>query len=93
VATEEQLDRILRALGDATRRRLLRQIAATPGLSTVELGDLAPGMSRWGVMKHIDVLRESGLVQTLPDGRRRRHYAELAGLVSLREWLSADELA
>jgi DNA-binding transcriptional ArsR family regulator len=93
MATDEQLDRIMRAVADTTRRRLFRQIAATPGMSTTELGALVPGMSRWGVMKHIDVLRESGLVQTLPDGRRRRHYAESHVLAPLREWLSAKELA
>lgn len=93
MTTDEQLDRILRALADTTRRRLFRQIAATPGLSTTELGTLVPDMSRWGVMKHIDVLRESGLVQMLPDGRRRRHYAEVALLAPLRELLSAEELA
>lgn len=92
MANDDQLDRTLRALADPTRRRLLRQIAATPGLSTLELGTLVPDMSRWGVMKHIDVLRESGLVQTLPDGRRRRHYAEVGVLQALREWLSAKEL-
>ncbi len=93
MATDEQLDRIIRALADTTRRRLLRQLAATPGLSTADLGALVPGMSRWGVMKHLDVLREADLVQTLPDGRRRRHYAETRMLAPLREWLSANELA
>ena len=92
MANDDQLDRTLRALADTTRRRLLRQIAATPGLSTLELETLVPEMSRWGVMKHIAVLRESGLVQTLPEGRRRRHYAELAVLAPLRDWLSAKEL-
>ena len=89
---DDQLDRTVRALADSTRRRLLRQIATTPGLSMNELSALVPDMSRWGVMKHVDVLRQSGLVQTLPDGRRRRHYAELAVLQPLREWLSAEEL-
>jgi DNA-binding transcriptional ArsR family regulator len=93
MANDEQLDRIMRALADTTRRKLFRQIAQTPGMSTTDLSALAPGMSRWGVMKHIEVLRESGLVQTLPDGRRRRHYAEMHVLAPLRAWLSAEELA
>ena len=45
-------------------------------------------MTRWGVMKHLALLEEAGLVQTLPEGRRRRHFREAAALRPLSDWLS-----
>lgn len=84
------LDGAFRALADATRRRLYTGITAHPGITTGELSGTVPGMTRWGVMKHLSVLRDAGLVQTLDDGRRRRHYAEETTIGSLREWLDAN---
>jgi hypothetical protein len=46
-------------------------------------------MSRWGVIKHMAVLRDVGLIQTMATGRLRRHYAEIAALGPLRQWLDA----
>jgi DNA-binding transcriptional ArsR family regulator len=42
------------------------------------------------VMKHLAVLRDAGLVQTLPEGRRRRHYRVERGLEPLRKWMAED---
>ena len=33
-----------------------------------------PGMTRFGVMKHLTVLEDAGLVTTLKVGREKRHY-------------------
>ena len=85
-----ELDTVLRALADPTRRRILRLLGAQPGLSTGELASRVPGISRWGVMKHLAALRDAGLVQTLDDGRRRRHYREDAPLAALRDRLAAE---
>ena len=85
---DPRLDEVLRALSDPTRRRLYVEIAAQPGLGTTELAGRTPGMTRWGVMKHLSVLRAAGLIQTLPSGRRRRHYSETGALGPLRGWLS-----
>ncbi len=49
---------------------------------------MAPGMTRFGVMKHLAVLRDAGLIQTLPAGRRRHHYGVERALEPLREWLA-----
>jgi DNA-binding transcriptional ArsR family regulator len=87
-ADDEASDRIYRALADPTRRRLLQRLAERPGLSTGQLVAGIPGLSRWAVMKHLGVLRECDLVQTLPQGRRRRHYADLRALERCRDWLS-----
>jgi DNA-binding transcriptional ArsR family regulator len=84
-----ELDDILRALADPTRRELLRAVMRQPGLSTAQLVGRTDGMTRWGVMKHIAVLRAAGLVQTMAQGRHRRHFPEPAALRPLREWLEA----
>jgi DNA-binding transcriptional ArsR family regulator len=85
---DEALDRLHHALADPTRRRLLQGLAQRPGLSTGQLVGSIQGLSRWTVMKHLAVLRASDLVQTLPQGRRRRHYADLRALDVLRDWLA-----
>jgi predicted transcriptional regulator len=83
--------RVLAALSDPTRRRLFEAIAANPGISTSELTARAALVTRWAVMKHLEVLRAAGLVQTMATGRQRRHYAERAALGSLKIWV--DSLA
>jgi DNA-binding transcriptional ArsR family regulator len=77
----------LRALADPTRRRLYELLGRRPGLTTAQLVASTPGITRWGVMKHLAVLRDAGLVQTFPEGRRRRHFREIAALTPLRQWL------
>jgi DNA-binding transcriptional ArsR family regulator len=88
-AESADLDRVLRAIADPTRRRILRLLAQRPGMTTNEIAEHISAMTRWGVMKHLAFLAESGLVQTLPEGRRRRHFREAAALKPLQDWLSA----
>lgn len=83
------LDMLLRALADPTRRDLFVRIARRPGQSTTDLAGATSGMTRWGVMKHLDVLRSAGLIQTLTSGRERRHYHEPMALEPLAQWLAA----
>jgi predicted transcriptional regulator len=89
VADDPRLDEILRALADTTRRRLLQMVTDKPGLSTAELTQRTRDMTRWGVMKHLDVLEAAGLIQTMPEGRRRRHFHEPQALDPLRRWLQS----
>jgi DNA-binding transcriptional ArsR family regulator len=84
---EAELDGIFHALADPTRRAIYRELRAQPGLTTGQLAEATRGMTRWGVMKHLGVLRSASLVHTLHDGRRRRHYADPAALVEARRWL------
>jgi len=90
-ARDSRLDELLRALADSTRRRLLAMVASQPGLTTAELAALTQGMTRWGVMKHLAVLRSAGLIQTMPEGRHRRHFPEPTALEPLRRWLERSE--
>ena len=85
------LDEVLSALAEPTRRSLFEAILADPGITTSQLAAQVKSVSRWGVIKHLAVLRESGLVQTMATGRLRRHYAERAALGSVRSWLGGIE--
>jgi predicted transcriptional regulator len=82
------LDRTFRALGDASRRRLWQLMGERPGATTMELADALPRLSRWAVMKHLAVLREAGLVQTLPRGRQRCHFRVERALAAARTWIA-----
>jgi DNA-binding transcriptional ArsR family regulator len=85
------LDMVLRALADPTRRRILGLLSDRPGMTTSEISAHIDGMTRWGVMKHLALLAEAGLVQTMADGRRRRHFREQAALTPLRAWLASSD--
>jgi DNA-binding transcriptional ArsR family regulator/uncharacterized protein YndB with AHSA1/START domain len=66
-------DRVFKALADPTRRLLLDQLFEREGRSLTELeGRLE--MTRFGVMKHLRVLAEAGLVVSRKVGRSRLHY-------------------
>lgn len=85
---EQRLDRVFHALGDPTRRSIWQELGREPGLTTAQLASRRKRLTRWAVMKHLAVLRDANLVQTLPDGRHRRHYRVEAGLQPLRDWLA-----
>jgi DNA-binding transcriptional ArsR family regulator len=66
-------DRVFKALADPTRRFLLDRLFARDGLTLTELeSELA--MTRFGVMKHLRLLEEAGLVVSRKVGREKRHY-------------------
>jgi DNA-binding transcriptional ArsR family regulator len=85
---DHRVDALLAALADPTRRALFEAALVTPGITTSELVEKTPGLTRWGVMKHLSVLREAGLIQTMATGRLRRNYGENAALAPLRVWLA-----
>ena len=86
--SDNALTRLLRALADPTRRQLLAAIRADPGLTTAELAAATRGMTRWGVMKHLEILADAGLIEALPEGRNRRYYHVPNGLDPLARWLN-----
>ena len=66
-------DAVFRALADPSRRRLLDLLFDRDGRTLGELEEEF-AMSRFGVMKHVRVLEEAGLVVTRKDGRATRHF-------------------
>jgi DNA-binding transcriptional ArsR family regulator len=67
---DEELDSVWKALSDSTRRSILDLLRHGPRMTT-EIVDAFPHLSRFGVMKHIEVLREAGLIHTREEGRQR----------------------
>jgi uncharacterized protein YndB with AHSA1/START domain/biotin operon repressor len=67
------MDAVFRALADPTRRSLLDELFREDGQS---LGSLAErfSMTRFGVMKHLKLLEEAGLVVTRRRGRQKLHF-------------------
>jgi DNA-binding transcriptional ArsR family regulator len=66
-------DLVFKALADPTRRHLLDRLFERDGRTLSELeSDLE--MTRFGVMKHLRVLEEAGLVVTRRAGREKHHF-------------------
>ena len=67
------MDAVFRALADPTRRSLLDELFREDGQTLTALEARLP-MSRFGVMKHLKVLEEAGLVVTRRRGREKLHF-------------------
>jgi DNA-binding transcriptional ArsR family regulator/uncharacterized protein YndB with AHSA1/START domain len=67
------VDAIFRALADPTRRSLLDALFELDGQTLGQLEQRLP-MTRFGVMKHLKVLEEAGLVTTKRRGREKLHF-------------------
>src|SRR6187455_1262986 len=66
-------DLVFKALGDASRRFLLDLLHKRDGRTLTELESECE-MTRFGVMKHLKVLEEAGLVVTRREGREKLHF-------------------
>ena len=67
------MDEVFKALADPTRRGLLDELRERDGQTLSALEQRLP-MSRFGVMKHLRVLEEAGLVTTRRRGREKLHF-------------------
>ena len=66
-------DRVFKALADATRRYLLDLLFERDGQTLTQLESRLE-MTRFGVMKHLRVLEDAGLVVTRRSGREKLHF-------------------
>jgi DNA-binding transcriptional ArsR family regulator len=67
------MDEVFKALADPTRRSLLDDLFKQDGQTLSALQERLP-MSRFGVMKHLRVLEEAGLITTRKRGREKLHF-------------------
>ena len=76
----------LEALADPTRRTIVELLAE----QELSAGQLAARFetSRPAVSRHLRVLREQGLVQARPEGRRRLYSLDPEPLLELDEWVT-----
>jgi DNA-binding transcriptional ArsR family regulator len=83
-------DLIWRALADPTRRRILDLLREGPRTT----GEIAEEFeqTRFGVMKHLTVLTEAGLIVVLREGRKRwNHLNPMPLLEVYRRWVRPFE--
>ena len=78
---------IWKALADPTRRGILDLLRQRPR-TTGELAGAFP-LTRFAVMKHMEVLREAGLLTTRAQGRQRIHTLNVVPIRQIYErWVS-----
>lgn len=80
-----QLDSILHALADPTRRAIIERLAL--GEASVSTLAAPLDMSLAAVVQHVHVLEDSGLVRTQKAGRIRTCRIEPGGLSPLEDWI------
>ena len=84
-------DRIFKALADPTRRHLLDRLFERDGRTLTEL-ESELEMTRFGVMKHLRVLEDAGLVVYRRSGREKLHFLNPVPINEIAErWISKFE--
>ena len=68
--TEDQLIRVLKALGETKRFRMVREIAEAGELNCGQLGEKFP-LSQPAVSHHLKVLTDAGVLRVRGDGQHR----------------------
>lgn len=87
MSSEDEEDRIFRALGNRVRRHLLDRLKNEPA-TTGTLCDAFPELDRCTVMQHLRVLEEAGLVIARRDGRERWNHLNAIPIAALHErWI------
>jgi predicted transcriptional regulator len=83
------IDRTITALGDSTRRELLRRLAQKP----CRAGELAQGfaISRPAVVKHTRMLGKAGLIRAKKIGRERIYELAPGGRTQVEELIKKLE--
>ena len=81
-----EAEHVFKAVADHHRRQLLDSLAQANGQTLSNLCASMP-MSRIGVMKHLQILEEAGLITTRKVGREKLHFLDPAPLQNVDDWL------
>ena len=82
------MDDVFKALADPTRRSLLDELFREDGQTLSALEERLP-MTRFGVMKHLKVLEEAGLVVARRRGREKLHFLNVVPIRLVHDrWVS-----
>ncbi|GIK30085.1 MAG: putative transcriptional regulator, ArsR family protein [Chloroflexota bacterium] len=82
-------EQVFKALADANRRTLLDRLFQRDGQTLGELQSALPDMTRFGVMKHLQVLETAGLITTHKVGREKFHYLNTVPIQQVYDrWVS-----
>jgi DNA-binding transcriptional ArsR family regulator len=80
------VDRVFAALADPTRRQVLDSLGRHPATASALARELP--LSRQGILKHLTVLRECGLVSVERSGREVRFQVQPEPLVAAASWMT-----
>jgi DNA-binding transcriptional ArsR family regulator len=80
------IDRTFSALADPTRRRVLQRLKVEPGVSVSELARRF-SLKLPGLMKHLDVLSDAGLITRAKAGRTVSVHLSVKPMQEAMEWL------
>jgi len=82
-------DLVFKALADPRRRALLDRLAERGGQTLGELCAYLPDLTRYGVMRHLRLVEEAGLVVAHKSGREKHHYLNAVPIREIHDrWLS-----
>ena len=82
------MDDVFKALADPTRRKLLDELFKADGQTLSALEKRLP-MTRFGVMKHLKLLQQAGLVATRRQGREKLHFLNAVPIRLIHDrWVS-----
>jgi DNA-binding transcriptional ArsR family regulator len=81
-------DLVFKALGDSSRRFLLDLLHARDGQTLGEL-EWELEMTRFGVMKHLKVLEEAGLVEARREGTRHLYAVRPEGFAPVASFVQS----
>lgn len=88
--SDAHLDRTFAALVDPTRRAILARLEREPGLSISDIARPLP-LKLPGVMKHLDVLSDAGLISRSKAGRTVTVQLTAAPMREAMAWLQRYE--
>jgi uncharacterized protein YndB with AHSA1/START domain len=84
----DEMELVFKALADPHRRLLLDRLHERDGQTLLELQGYLP-MTRFGVMKHLKLLEDAGLISTRKVGREKFHHLNPVPIQQLYDrWVS-----
>src|SRR5688572_18691167 len=87
MSTDDDLDRVFKALANPVRRRICDELRLRP-LTTKQLCACLPELDRCTVMLHLGTLERAGLVVAVRKGRERFNYLDAMPIQAIHErWI------
>ncbi|NHM30638.1 ArsR/SmtB family transcription factor [Neobacillus terrae] len=81
---EEELSLVFKALGQPIRREILDILKDSPK-TTGELNECFPHITRYAIMKHLNILEEANLVVVRREGKYRRNFLNAVQLQQVHD--------
>jgi DNA-binding transcriptional ArsR family regulator len=80
---------IFTALADPMRRQLLFNLAENSPKTATQLAREYSTITRQGILKHLNVLEDAGLVSVQQQGREKRYTLKPESLADVEQWINA----